>query len=65
MVETPQFAGFLFKTFQTMYTPVEAIEAIKARISGEWDNMQHLKIGALSTTLEDIGRIIEQTLLAD
>ena len=47
-----------------MYTPAQALEAIRARISGEWDNEQLLKLGALHTnTLEDISRIVEQTNL--
>lgn len=45
-----------------MYTPAQAIEAIQARISGEWDNPELLKLGALFTdTLEDIKRIVAKT----
>lgn len=43
-----------------MFTNKEAIEAIKARISGEWDNEQLLKIGALhESAIDDIINIID------
>lgn len=46
-----------------MYTPEQAIEAIKARINGEWDNPQLVKLGALMPdTLADIQHIIENTI---
>lgn len=45
-----------------MFTPQQAIEAIKARISGEWDNDQLIKLGPLNTdTLEDIKEILNET----
>ena len=45
-----------------MFTPSEAIEAMKARINGEWDNPQLLKVGDLRTdSFEDIKYIIELT----
>jgi len=46
-----------------MFTHSEAIEAIKARINGEWDNPQLLRIGYLQVdTLEDIKYIIDNTI---
>ncbi len=40
-------------------TPLEALEAIKARINGVWDNPQLEKIGALFTQeTEDIITIL-------
>lgn len=45
-----------------MYIPAEAIEAITARIAGEWDNQQLIKLGSLlPDPLEDIARIIQLT----
>jgi uncharacterized protein (DUF1684 family) len=42
-----------------MYTPQQAIEAIKARENGEWDNEQLVKLGPLLTdTKADIMRIL-------
>lgn len=46
-----------------MFTDSQAIEAIKARINGEWDNQQLMKLGALMPdTLEDIKTILENTI---
>lgn len=45
-----------------MYTPKQAIEAINARINGEWDNEQLIKLGTLNTdTLKDIKYILQNT----
>ena len=45
-----------------MYTPSEAIEAIKARQNGDYKNVQLLKLGPLSATvMEDIERIVANT----
>jgi hypothetical protein len=41
-------------------TPEEALEAIKARIDGEWDNPYLMKLGPLHTRAEDdIARCID------
>ncbi len=43
-----------------------ALEAIKARINGEWDNKVLMTFGPLFiNTLDDILMIIEQTLKED
>lgn len=47
---------------EILYTTTEAFEAIKARINGEWDNIQLMKIGEIGVTLSDIQRIIESTI---
>lgn len=45
-----------------MYTPLQAIEAIKARIDGVWDNPQLVKLGDLHTDrIDDISTIIDNT----
>ena len=45
-----------------MFTPAQAIEAIKARINEEWNNPQLRKLGALwSDTLEDLKQIVANT----
>lgn len=44
-----------------MFTPIEALEAIKARINGEWDNAQLIKIECLGKLENDILYIIEST----
>lgn len=45
-----------------MFTPSEAIEAIKARQNGDYKNPQLLKLGPLSSTvMEDIDRIVANT----
>lgn len=42
-----------------MFTPEQALEAIRARIQGEFDNEQLLKIEQLGTLENDILYIIE------
>lgn len=45
-----------------LFTPLQAILAIEARIKGEWDNEQLKKLGALSTSiLDDIKQIVANT----
>lgn len=45
-----------------MFNAKQAIEAIQARINGEYDNEQLMKLGPLMLdTLEDIERIIQLT----
>lgn len=44
-----------------MYNKLQAFEAIQARINGEWDNEQLMKLGPLSETALDIVRIIKET----
>lgn len=45
-----------------MYTPEQALEAINARINGEWDNEQLIKLGPLMPeVIEDIKEIIKKT----
>lgn len=55
----------IYKPIKThrMFTESEAIQAIKARINGEWDDPQLTKLGALMPdTLEDIKLIIDNTI---
>lgn len=44
--------------FQSM-TEIDALAAIRARINGEWDHPELVKIGALGDTNADILRIID------
>ena len=45
------------------FEPIEAVEVIRARIDGEWDHPELLKIGYLSVDVDyDIKRIINGTL---
>jgi len=45
-----------------LYSPKQALEAIKARISGEWDNAELMKLGPLLVNaLDDIQRIVDAT----
>jgi len=44
-------------------TPLEALQAIKARIDGEWDNPALVKFGALhSYTMADVYTIATETI---
>ena len=44
-------------------TPIEGLEAIRARISGEFDNPILMKYGSLNhDPIEDISRIVEEIL---
>lgn len=46
------------------FTPLQAIKAMKARIDGDWDNKQLLKLGPLlPDENEDIRRILNCTPL--
>ena len=61
-MSTPQDYGY--KSAQEMHGMIKKLEntlqAIKARVSGEWDNKELVKFGALSTdTNSDINKIIE------
>jgi hypothetical protein len=45
-----------------MYTAMQGIEAINARINGEWDNEQLMKLGPLMVDpIDDIKEIIKNT----
>lgn len=58
LVEHPeQGAGY---ELSPMFTPEEAIAAIRARVDGVWDDPRLLKLGALMTDpMDDINRIVE------
>lgn len=49
------------ETNKTALTPIQALEAIKARIEGVWDNEQLKKIGVLTIDpIDDINYILEK-----
>ncbi len=53
-----------FMYYNEKYSESEALEAIQARINGEYDNPLLQKLGPLMVhTNDDILRIIEQTIL--
>lgn len=46
-----------------MYTPLEALQAIRSRINGVWDDPQLEKLGPLfPDTQEDILRILDEVI---
>jgi hypothetical protein len=48
-------------TNHALFTPLQALNAILARIEGEFDNAQLGKLGPLTDTINDIKRICENT----
>ena len=41
----------------------EALKAIVARIDGEWDHLDLVKVGVLSDTISDVHKIAKDALL--
>ena len=50
------------KVNEAFFELFHALEAIRARVNGEWDNSSLTRYGPMSLTADDIARIAEDAL---